>query len=63
MACHYIKLTEVTNDIMLISDLETQVPLLQEFDQVRRPIFAFLEKVQKAKEKQKPETYVYLPDG
>jgi hypothetical protein len=66
MSRHYNKLTEVMNDlakdIMTISDLQTQVPLLQEFDEVRKPIYKLLDTLQKEKEKVIPETSVYLPD-
>ena len=66
MACHYNKLTELTNelakDIMTILDLQTQVPLLQEFDNVRKQIFKLLNTLQEAKEKIKPDTSVSLPD-
>lgn len=66
MSCHYNKLTEVMNelakDIMTIPDLQTQVPLLQEFDKVRTPVFKILDTLQEAKENVKPETSVSLPD-
>ena len=66
MSRHYNKLTEVMNDlakdIMTISDLQTQVPLLQEFDEVRKPVYKLLDTLQKEKEKVIPETSVYLPD-
>ena len=66
MSCHYNKLTEVMNDlakdIMTIPDLQTQVPLLQEFDKVRKPIYKLLDTFQEAKEKVIPESSVFLPD-
>lgn len=65
MSCHYNKLTEVMNDIakdiMTIPDLQTQVPLLQEFDKVRKPVYKLLEMYQEAKEKVKPEPSVPKP--
>jgi hypothetical protein len=68
MTSHYNKLTEVMNelakDIMTIHDLQTQVPLLQEFDKARIPVIKILDTLQEAKEKVKvrPETSVSLPD-
>lgn len=66
MACHYNKLTEVMNeiakDIMTITDLEIQVPILQEFNSVRKQMFNLLKKLQEAKEKIKPKPYVFMPD-
>jgi hypothetical protein len=66
MSYHYYKLTEITNDlakdIMTISDLQTQVPILQEFDNIRKQIFKLLNTLQEAKEKIKPDTSVPLPD-
>lgn len=56
MSCHYNKLTEVFNeiakDIMTITDLKTQVPLLQEFNEVRKPIYKLLDTLQKEKEQE-----------
>jgi len=66
MSNHYNNLTEVMNDlakdIMTIPDLQTQVPLLQEFDEVRKLVFKFLDTFQKTKEIVKPESSVFLPD-
>ena len=66
MSRHYNKLTEVMNDIakdiMTISDLQTQFPLLQEFDKLRKPVYKLLNTLQEAKEKIKPDTSVSLPD-
>jgi hypothetical protein len=68
MSSHYYKLTEITNDlakdIMTITDLKTQVPLLQEFVNVRQQLFKLVHTFQeeKEKEKERPETSVSLPD-
>ncbi len=66
MTSHYEKLTEVMNefgkDIMTISDIESRVNLIEEFDHVRKPIYKLIESVQKAKEQQKPETSLILPE-
>lgn len=65
MSSYYNKLTEVMNDlakdIMTISDLQTQVPLLQEFDTIRKPLYKLLVTLQEAK-KGLPEPSVSLPD-
>jgi hypothetical protein len=55
-------MNELAKDIMTIPDLEMQVPLLQEFDKVRTPIYKLLDTLQEAKEKVRPETSVSLPD-
>ena len=66
MSCHYNKLTGVMNelaeDIMTIPDLQTQVPLLKEFDKVRKSVYNLLDIVQEAKEIVKPKPSVSLPD-
>lgn len=66
MSHHYNKLTEITNDlakdILTISDLQTQVPILQEFDNIRKQIFKLLNTLQEAKEKIKNDTFISLPD-
>lgn len=66
MSRHYNKLTEVMNDIakdiMTISDLQTQFPLLQEFDKLRKSVYNLLNTLQEAKEKVITETSVFLPD-
>lgn len=66
MSSHSYKLTEITNDIakdiMTISDLQTQVPLLQEFNNVRQQLFKLVHTLQEEKEKGIPETSVSLPD-
>ena len=66
MSCIHNKVTEAMNDlakdIMTIKDLEMQVPLLQQFDEVRKPIYKLIETLQEAKQKQPPEPSIYLPD-
>lgn len=61
------KITEVMNDlakdILTITDLKTQVPLLQQFGEVRKQVFQLLDTLQEAKEKENPEPSIsYLPD-
>lgn len=66
MSCHYYKLAKVWNevaqDIIAIGALETQAKLIEEFDEAKKPIYRFLETLQKEKEQNKPETHVYLPN-
>lgn len=51
----------IAKDIMTIPDLQTQMPLLQEFNAVRAPLYKLLDTLQETKDKVKPEPSS-LPD-
>lgn len=56
-------LNKVVSDIMTITDKEISGKLLEEFNEARKPIFAFLGTLEKAKEDSiKQETYALLPE-
>ena len=54
---------KVVSDIMTISDKEVSGKLMEESNEARKPIFAFLGTLEKAKEDcRKTETYELLPE-